>query len=98
MQVNQANALAVKTLPYLIGESMRACDTELRQVLMANIVLTGGGSLFSGLAERLHAEMQRQYPHVCPSFSVIFPQAHCCIVRSRFTRLETPWREGLEHG
>jgi actin-like protein 6A len=30
---------------------------------MGNVVLTGGGSLFSGFADRLAAELTRSFPH-----------------------------------
>jgi actin-like protein 6B len=36
----------------------------MRQVLMGNVVLTGGGSLFAGLGERLNNELVRNFPHV----------------------------------
>ncbi|KAF9821434.1 hypothetical protein IEO21_00680 [Rhodonia placenta] len=52
-----------KTIPALISMSLNACDAEIRQVLMGNIVLTGGGSLFSGFADRLQTELARNYPH-----------------------------------
>jgi Actin and related proteins len=58
-----------KNIPALISESLRACDPELRQVLMGNVVLTGGGSLFSGFGDRLGAELSRTFPHV---FSMLF--------------------------
>ncbi|EAU84581.1 brg1-associated factor b [Coprinopsis cinerea okayama7 len=60
---NNNNPNQPKTIPALVTESLRACDPELRQVLMGNIVLTGGGSLFTGLADRLNAEMSRTFPH-----------------------------------
>lgn len=35
---------------------------------MGNVVLTGGGSLFPGFANRLETELSRNFPHV----SIIF--------------------------
>jgi len=55
-----------KSIPALITEALRACDPELRQVLMGNVVLTGGGSQFSGFADRLSTELTRSFPHVRP--------------------------------
>ncbi|EKM80508.1 hypothetical protein AGABI1DRAFT_113677 [Agaricus bisporus var. burnettii JB137-S8] len=52
-----------KNIPALITESLRACDAELRQVLMGNVVLTGGGSQFAGFADRLSNELTRTFPH-----------------------------------
>lgn len=54
-----------KTIPNLITQSLSACDPDLRQVLMGNVVLTGGGSLFAGLSERLSNELARNFAHVC---------------------------------
>ncbi|KAH8106233.1 brg1-associated factor b [Cristinia sonorae] len=51
-------------LPALISNALSACDQDLRQVLVGNIVLTGGGSLFSGLSDRLGTELGRNFPHV----------------------------------
>ncbi|KAH6915145.1 brg1-associated factor b [Coprinopsis sp. MPI-PUGE-AT-0042] len=60
---NNTNPAQPKIIPHLVTEALRACDPELRQVLVSNIVLTGGGSLFSGLADRLSVEMTRSFPH-----------------------------------
>ena len=48
-------------MPGLITQSLAACDAEIRQLLMANVVLCGGGSLFAGFAERLNNELSRHY-------------------------------------
>jgi len=39
----------------------------MRQVLMGNVVLSGGGSLFAGFNERLSNELSRNFPHVRPA-------------------------------
>lgn len=59
-----SNANIPKPLPQLIGASLSACDPDLRQQLLGNIVLTGGGSLFSGLSDRLYNELGRHYQGV----------------------------------
>lgn len=51
----------------LIGDALRTCDIELRQILGGNIVLTGGGSQFTGVADRLASEIARTFQHVCIS-------------------------------
>lgn len=63
-QLQASNSNLPKTIPALISSSLSACDPELRQVLMGNVVLTGGGSLFSDLSERLVNELGRNFPHV----------------------------------
>jgi len=63
-QLVAQNPTLPKNIPALLSESLRACDPDLRQVLMGNVVLTGGGSLFSGFADRLETELSRNFPHV----------------------------------
>ena len=38
------------------------CDCELRKDLFGNVVLSGGGSMFPGLADRLQLELQALAP------------------------------------
>ncbi|OJA15304.1 hypothetical protein AZE42_00956 [Rhizopogon vesiculosus] len=63
-QLVASNPNLPKNIPTLLSESLRACDPDLRQVLMGNVVLTGGGSLFPGFADRLETELSRNFPHV----------------------------------
>ncbi|KJA24495.1 hypothetical protein HYPSUDRAFT_200384 [Hypholoma sublateritium FD-334 SS-4] len=58
-----SNANLPKNIMALIGDALRTCDIELRQVLAGNIVLTGGGSQFTGVADRLASEITRTFPH-----------------------------------
>ncbi|KLO15641.1 actin-related protein Arp4p [Schizopora paradoxa] len=60
----QSNPNIPKTLPALIAQSLSACEPDLRTVLLANVVLCGGSSLFSGLADRLNNELSRSFAHV----------------------------------
>ncbi|KAI0002990.1 actin-related protein Arp4p [Russula compacta] len=53
-----------RTIPALISQALAACDPDMRQVLMGNVVLAGGGSLFAGFGERLNNELVRNFPHV----------------------------------
>ncbi|KAI9510436.1 actin family [Russula earlei] len=53
-----------RTIPSLISQALAACDPDMRQVLMGNVVLAGGGSLFAGFGERLNNELVRNFPHV----------------------------------
>ena len=43
---------------------MTSCEPDIRQVLLSNVVLGGGGSLFAGLADRLNNELNRIFNHV----------------------------------
>jgi actin-related protein len=43
---------------------MAACEPDLKSQLLQNVVLTGGGSLLVGFAERLNNELNKQWPGV----------------------------------
>lgn len=58
-----SNTNLPKTMPHLISESLRNCDADLREVLLSNVVLTGGTSMFSGFADRLGTELVRNFTH-----------------------------------
>ncbi|KAI0346919.1 Actin/actin-like protein [Trametopsis cervina] len=62
-QLQASNPNLPKTIPALITQALAACDPDIRQVLLGNVVLTGGGSLLSGLADRLSSELQRNLSH-----------------------------------
>ncbi|KZV75422.1 brg1-associated factor b [Peniophora sp. CONT] len=62
--VQTSNPGLPPALPQLLSKSLNALDADMRGVLLTNIVLTGGGSLFAGLSERLQSELQRQMPNV----------------------------------
>ncbi|KAL7282140.1 actin-like protein Arp4p [Trametes coccinea BRFM310] len=63
-QLVASNPNLPKTIPALIASSIQACDPDLRQVLMGNVVVTGGGSAFPGFVDRLTAELHRNFPVV----------------------------------
>jgi len=51
-----------KRLPEAIADCINDCYPEAKPDLWANIVLCGGGSMVTGLRERLQAELQRLVP------------------------------------
>lgn len=57
-------------------QSLAACDADLRTVLLGNVVLAGGGSLFAGLGERLNNELGRNFAHVSNNSSINFPRGY----------------------
>ncbi|KIP12851.1 hypothetical protein PHLGIDRAFT_61308, partial [Phlebiopsis gigantea 11061_1 CR5-6] len=63
-RLTASNANLPKAIPSLISSSLAACDPDMRQVLLNNIVLTGGGSMLAGFADRLNSELQRNVSHV----------------------------------
>lgn len=52
------------TLPTLLHASIGACEPDLKAQLLANTVLTGGGSLLVGFPERLNNELNKLWPGV----------------------------------
>ncbi len=53
---------AVCSLTDLIVNSILACDVDQRPVLLANIVIVGGGSLIPGLVDRINFEVSTRFP------------------------------------
>jgi actin beta/gamma 1 len=45
-----------------IVDSIRKCDVDLRRELYANIVLSGGSTMFPGVKERLEKEIKELTP------------------------------------
>ena len=53
---------SLRGLPQAVAEVIGKCDVDLRKELYGGVVLTGGGSLFTGLKERLEKELQAGAP------------------------------------
>ena len=45
-------------------DSVMKCDTDVRKDLFSNIILSGGSTLFEGLAERMWTEIPVSYTHL----------------------------------
>lgn len=58
------SAIGLDTIPLdeHIVLSIKACDVDLRRDLYANVVLSGGSTMFPGLKERLHKEITELVP------------------------------------
>lgn len=62
---NPQNRDQPKNIMALVQDALRTCDPELRGVLASNVVLTGGGSLVTGVLDRLNVELPRMgFAHV----------------------------------
>lgn len=44
-------------VPHLVQQALQAVDPDVRREMCQNVIVTGGNSLFPGLAERLQAEI-----------------------------------------
>ena len=64
---------------------------------MGNVVLTGGGSLFPGFADRLETELSRNFPHVSKTFKLSV-SIWTCVCRSKSMLLETLSSENMADG
>lgn len=58
------------SMPEMVVKSIESCDMTLRSELFANIVLSGGTSMFPGLPERLLKELQTLVTYN-PNISII---------------------------
>ncbi|EIN10671.1 actin-like protein Arp4p [Punctularia strigosozonata HHB-11173 SS5] len=63
-QLAAQNPNLPKTIPALVSSSLANCDPDMRQILLANVVVTGGGSLFAGFNERLTNELTTHFANV----------------------------------
>lgn len=52
----------IQAMHLLAQESIMRCDNEIKKELYGSIVLTGGNSLFHGLAKRFESELQAKVP------------------------------------
>ena len=102
---NPQNASQPKIIMALVSDALRTCDPELRGVLASNVVLTGGGSLLTGVLDRLNMELGRMgFAHVRTALSSSprqVPLANPVDVlthRQRSTLQETPSSGDTEAG
>jgi len=51
-----------QTLPEMIMSSIAKCDVDIRHTLYQSIIVTGGGSIIPGFAERLTSELRSATP------------------------------------
>nr|XP_060614712.1 actin-related protein T2-like [Anolis sagrei ordinatus] len=56
----------------MIAKSIKKCDSSIRNMLYANVLLSGGSSLFPGLDERVFKGLEMQVPQGVP-IKVIAP-------------------------
>jgi actin len=54
-----------------VAGTIKTCDINIRKDLSANIVLSGGNTMFDGFARRLHADVVKHFPGMFGSVSVV---------------------------
>ena len=57
-----ASAASLKGLPAAVVDVVNRCDVDIRREMFGGVVLTGGGSLFPNLKERLERELAEAVP------------------------------------
>jgi len=63
----------VVSLPDLVSETIRSCDTDMRRELWGSIIVSGGCSLLPGLTERLHGRLNELVPQMSMKVKLIAP-------------------------
>jgi hypothetical protein len=58
---NPTGAQRFHTIPHLIANTLQSCEPDIRATFLANVVLTGGGSLMPGISHRLENELLKIY-------------------------------------
>jgi actin len=48
----------------MVNQSILHCDIDIRQDIFANIIFSGGNTMFEGMAERLTKEMKLLVPQI----------------------------------
>ena len=56
------NGLSCKSMPELCWASVSASDIDLRKDFLENVILSGGTTMYTGLADRLKAEITKLAP------------------------------------
>ena len=62
--ISQAPGSNAVPIHQLVHDAASMCDMDIRSLLYANIVVTGGNSLLPGFLERLDLELQRSAPQI----------------------------------
>ena len=63
----------IVSLPEMVSETIRGCDTDMRRELWGGIVVSGGGSLLPGLTERLHGRLNELVPQMSMKVKLLAP-------------------------
>jgi actin-related protein len=56
------NGMACKSIDALVWDSVRACDIDCRRELAKNIIMSGGSTMYEGMADRLKKELVAKFP------------------------------------
>jgi actin-related protein len=96
-RIQAGNPETPKSINQLVAQALTACDPDLRAILLGHVVLTGGGSLLSGFADRLNNELIRVYGNVSDSVRAALS---CLNANGRLNSKQpgVTWRDDTEVG
>ena len=58
------------SIPTIITDSVLKCDSEFQPLLFSNIIISGGGSNFQGLSERIRSDVENIVHKTAPGWKV----------------------------
>lgn len=58
------------SIPRLICDSSLKCESDIQPILLSNIILTGGGSSYEGLPDRMKLEVEKIVHKAAPGWRV----------------------------
>jgi actin len=67
------NGLELDGIDQMLFGSIMKCDRHVRKDMYANIVLSGGTTMFPGLPERIEKEITRLAPATVPRIGIVAP-------------------------
>lgn len=56
------NGMTCKSMPDLAWSSVQAADVDVRKELCKNIIMSGGSTMYEGIADRLKTEITNRAP------------------------------------
>ncbi|XP_071501818.1 actin-1-like [Diadema antillarum] len=86
--------LEVSGIHEMIQYTVKRCDVDIRNDLLANIVLSGGPTMYPGLSERLQKELAILFPS-STEVKVTAPRNHASWVGGSMFATQSPLNEGL---
>lgn len=57
-------------IPQLVVDSTLRCDAEMQSTLLSNVVLSGGGTCYDGITDRMKLEVEKIVQQVSPGWRV----------------------------
>ncbi len=87
----EMNGRELESMPELTYNAIQECDIDVRRDLYENIILSGGSTMFEGMAERLLSEVESRAPKAVKVKVIASPDRKYAVWRggSTLTSLST---------